>query len=252
MVPLRGNPGLPGLLAVTLAVALLLGGCASQPPDAAGGAANPDPWEEFNRKVFAFNNTLDRYGLKPVARGYRKVTPGWLDQTVTRFFGNIEDFSSALNSALQWRWSEATESLARFSVNSTLGVAGLFDVASRIELQKHEQDFGLTLARWGVDMGPYLVLPFLGPATVRSATGRLPDYYLDPLNHLEDQSLDNSLSALSIIDSRADLLDLERMIVGERYTFIRSTYLQRRRRKAGEQAPGDDFGEGFEPGESDW
>ena len=235
-----------------LVVLVLLGGCASRTADTAGATPDPDPWEGLNRKVFVFNDTLDRYALKPVAKGYRKVTPGWLDQTVTRFFGNIDDFTSALNSVFQWRWGEATESLGRFTVNSTLGVAGLFDVASRIELSKQDEDFGLTLARWGVDMGPYVVVPFLGPATVRSAAGRVPDYYLDPLTYLEDQALDNSLTVLSIVDTRADLLDLERTIVGDRYTFIRSTYLQRRRQKAGEAPQRDDFGEGFEPDDSDW
>lgn len=248
MVPVRIDAR---ILAGAL-IALVLGGCASQPAGSDGAAADPDPWEGFNRKVHAFNDTMDRYALKPAAKGYRKVSPDWLDETVTRFFSNINDFTSALNSAFQWRWDDATESMGRFTVNSTLGVAGLFDVASRIELQQHEQDFGLTLARWGVDMGPYVVLPFLGPATVRSAAGRVPDYYLDPRTHLEDQTLDNSLTALSALDTRADLLDLERAIVGDRYTFIRETYLQRRRQKAGETPQRDDFGEGFEPRESDW
>lgn len=223
---------------------VLLTGCAARAAD--DGNAEVDPWEGFNRKMFAFNETLDRYAGRPAARAWRKVTPGWFDETVTRVFENIKDLRSAVNSTLQWEWPRAGQSFGRFTVNSTLGVAGLFDVASRIELDKSEQDFGLTLADWGVASGPYLVLPFSGPGTVRSNIGRVPDYWLWAPNYVDDRMTSYGISAVYLVDMRAGLLDLEKAIVGDRYTFIRDAWLQSRFRKTGEASPEDDFGEGFD------
>lgn len=221
-----------------------LTGCAARAAD--DGDVEVDPWEGFNRKVFAFNDTLDRYAARPAARTWRKVTPDWFDESVTRVFENIKDLSSAVNSTLQWEWPQAGQSFGRFTVNSTLGVAGLFDVASRIKLRKSEQDFGLTLAHWGVASGPYLVMPFTGPGTVRSHAGRVPDYWFWAPNYIDDELTSYGVSAVYLVDMRAGLLDLEKAIVGDRYTFMRDVWLQNRFQKTGEAPPGDDFGDGFD------
>lgn len=232
---------------------------ASQSPDkgsasASGKKVNPDdPWEGFNRKVFIFNDKFDSYLAKPLAKGYRKATPGWLDNTVTRFFQNLRDLRSTINDVFQWKWHEAGQNFGRFAINTTLGVAGLFDVASRVDLDKKDEDFGLTLARWGVKSGPYVVLPFLGPATVRSGVGMIPDHYLWATTYLEEEQHSYIAYGLYKLDERADLLDFEKSIVGDRYTFIRNAYLQNRRFKAGEQQQSmDDFGSGFGGGDGSW
>ena len=206
-------------------------GSASTPFDQAGGAGRfdeQDPWEGFNRKIFGFNEFVDRYALKPAAKGYRWVTPEWLDNTVTRFFSNLGDIGDGLNYVFQWRWGEAGNSLGRFTINTTLGVAGLFDVASDVDLGNTDTSLDVTLGRWGVARGPYPVVPILGPSSVRDAATIYPSSYLWPVIYLEDDLARYSLAALYGVDLRADLLDLERNIIGDRYTFIRNAYLQRR------------------------
>jgi phospholipid-binding lipoprotein MlaA len=241
----------PLMRASLLLLALMLvGGCAHR---VAEPELDPDPWEGFNRKVFAFNNTVDQYAYKPAARAYLKITPDWLNEGINRFFGNLSDLRSGVNGMLQWRWSVAGENLGRFAVNSTLGVAGFFDVASEIELARSDQDFGLTLGRWGVASGPYIVIPFMGPATIRSTGGQVPDYWLWLPNYIDDDLTSYTLTALSLLDRRARLLRMEGAIVGDRYTFIRDTWLQNRRTKLGMAPEEDDFGEGFEPaGDDGW
>ena len=235
---------------LVLLMLVLVNGCASR---LAEPELDPDPWEGINRKVFAFNNTVDRYAYKPAAEAYLEVTPDWLNEGINRFFHNLTDLRSGVNGILQWRWSVAGENLARFTVNSTLGVAGFFDVASEIDLARSEQDFGLTLARWGVASGPYIVMPLMGPATIRSTGGRVPDYWFWVPNYIDDNPTSYGVTALSLLDRRARLLSMEGAIVGDRYTFIRDTWLQSRRKKAGLDPREDDFGEGFEPaGEDDW
>ncbi len=197
-------------------------------------AKDDDPWEDINRKIFAFNEALDKYALKPAAKGYRKATPGWFDDTVTRFFENLRDFRSSLNSVLQWRWGHAGHNFGCFAVNSTLGIAGLFDVASKVDLEKHNTDLGLTFARWGIPEGNYLVLPFWGPSTVRDAAAIFPEDYMRPRHYIQHDLTRYSVTALYVVDLRADLLDLERNIVGDRYTFLRNAYLQRRRFESGD------------------
>ena len=189
--------------------------------------AEQDPWEGFNRKVFSFNQFTDRWLLKPVARGYRWITPQWLNDTITRVFENLDDLKSSLNSVLQWRWGNAGDDFGRFAVNSTLGVAGLFDVASRLDIPKHSTGLDMTLARWGVHAGPYLVLPILGPSTVRGAGAYYPGTYLWAPSYIADDPARYGVYALYGIDTRADLLGLEKNIVGDRYTFLRDAYLQK-------------------------
>lgn len=186
-----------------------------------------DPWEGFNRKMFAFNDTLDRYALKPAAKGYRWLTPQWLNDTVSRFFQNLHDLTSGFNYALQWRWGNAFDSFGRFSFNSTVGVAGLFDVASKLNIPKHSTNLDMTLSRWGLHSGPYVMLPILGPSTVRGTAAVYPSAYMWPVTYIDDDLARYGTAALYGIDMRADLLDLEKNIIGDRYTFIRNAYLQR-------------------------
>lgn len=236
--------------ALLLLALVLVSGCAHRMSES---ELDPDPWEGVNRKVFAFNNTVDQYAYKPVAQAYLEVTPDWLNESINRFFDNLTDLRSGINGILQWRWSVAGQNLGRFTVNSTLGVAGLFDVASEIELARSDQDFGLTMARWGVASGPYIVMPFMGPATIRSTAGRAPDYWLWVPNYIDDTLTSYGVTAISLLDRRARLLGMEGAIVGDRYTFIRDTWLQNRRQKAGLAPQQDDFGEGFEPsGDDGW
>ncbi len=194
----------------------------------AGQFEERDPWEGFNRKIFGFNDFVDRYAIKPAAKGYQWITPQWLDDTVTRFFSNLGDIGDSINYVLQWRWGEAGSNLGRFTVNTTLGIAGLFDVASRMDLNNSDTNLDVTLGRWGVPSGPYLVLPILGPSTVRDTGTLYPRSYLWPPTYIEDDLTRYSVAALYGVDLRADLMELERNIVGDRYTFIRNAYLQRR------------------------
>jgi len=199
-----------------------------------------DPWEKFNRRMFAFNEGVDTYFLKPVAVGYVKTTPKAARKPINNFFKNLRDFRSGVNNILQWRWRQAGHNLGRFFLNSTLGVAGLFDVASSTGLKRENSDLGITLARWGVPEGPYLMLPFLGPSTVRDATMIYPNSYLD-LKMIDHKLTKWSVIGVQVVDIRAEILNYESAIIGDRYNFIREFYLQDRRDKAGIDTRDDDF-----------
>ncbi len=211
----------------------------------ASGAVD-DPWEGFNRHVFAFNEFLDRGLLKPVARGYRVVTPHFVDRGVSNFFSNLGEVPSFANHLLQGHLCDAGLDVGRFVVNSTLGIAGLFDVASHMGIQQKTTDLGVTLARWGMGSGPYLVLPFFGPSTVRDGIGAGGDWFLEPVTYLEDDTARWSLRTLEVVDQRADLLEAEQMVVGDRYVFLRNIYLKRRQLliEGGPREP--DFDDGFD------
>jgi phospholipid-binding lipoprotein MlaA len=187
-----------------------------------------DPWEGFNRGVFNFNESLDRAILKPVAQGYRFIMPDVAEQGVSNFFDNLRDVVTFFNNVLQLKPVEATQDLSRVLINTTIGIGGLFDVATAMNIPKNDEDFGQTLGAWGVESGPYLVLPLFGPSTVRDGVGIIPDMYLDPLNQVESDELRYGLKALKVVDKRASLLDREGVITGDRYTFIRDAYLQKR------------------------
>lgn len=199
-----------------------------------------DPWEGFNRKVFAFNDVLDRYALKPVARGYRFITPDPVETGVGNFFSNLGEPRTALNSLLQGKGTNASVATGRFLINTTVGIGGLFDVASRLAITGREEDFGQTLAVWGLDEGAYLVLPLLGPSTVRDTAGLPADMYAYPTTYVEDDELRLGLTALRVIDARAGLLDQEALIRGDRYSFIRDTWLQQRRFEVSDGEQGED------------
>ena len=231
-------------LSVLLALALGLGVSAS-----VRAAENSDPWEGFNRGVFAFNEFMDRNLLKPAAKGYQAVTPDFVDTGVTNVFSNLGEVPSFINHVLQGQVPDAAGDGGRFAVNSTLGLLGLFDVASKMGIEQKNTDFGITLGRWGFEPGPYLVLPFLGPSNIRDAAGRSADFVGYPLYYVEDSTTRWSLRALEIIDTRADLLETEELITGDRYTFLRNLYLQNRKFQisGGEAEPEfDDFEDEFD------
>ena len=228
------SKGLPLLLVALLAS----GGCAST--QTAENTNPDDPWEGFNRKVFAFNDVLDRYALKPVARGYRTLTPDPVETGVGNFFSNLGEVRTALNSVLQGKPANAGLATSRFLINSTVGIGGLLDYATLMEVTADKEDFGQTLAVWGWDDSRYLVLPFLGPSTLRDTTGLPADIAAYPVTYVEDDTVRISLTALSLIDTRAGLLDQEELIRGDRYRFIRDAYLQSRQFEVSDGELGDD------------
>ena len=229
-----------GVLVIVLAL-----GIGPPLPSVAGPG---DPYESVNRRVFAFNEFMDRWVLKPVAEGYRWVTPGFVDRGVTNFFSNLGEIRNLLNSALQGDFRQAGSSTGRFLTNSTVGIGGLVDVASEVGLEYRREDFGQTLAVWGADGGPYIVLPFLGGSSIRDAFGRVPDVYLSPLTYMDDVAWRNSLRALDLVDTRADLIDSEALLSGDRYTFLKDIYEQRRQAAISNGVPSEssyEFDEDF-------
>lgn len=211
-----------------LAGSLVLGGCASNPE-----LADPrDPLEGFNRAMFSLNDMLDRALFRPLAEGYQLIVPAPVDKGVTNFFNNLEDVTTAINNLLQFKIGRAANDLGRVLVNTTLGIGGLFDVASNMDLPRHEEDFGQTLGTWGVASGPYLVLPIIGSTSGRDAVGVVVDWFTDPLTYVQDDTLRWSLRGLDFVDTRADLLSASRVVdqaALDPYAFVRDAYLQRRR-----------------------
>ena len=187
-----------------------------------------DPLEPMNRKVHSFNTFFDRWLLKPVAKGYVVVVPNPIRRGVGNFFDNLLYPTVVINQFLQGKAAEGGRDTMRFLTNTTVGLGGLFDVASHWGLEKHEEDFGQTFAVWGFGRGPYLVLPIVGPSTPQSAIGDFAGIYTYPATYLDDDTLRWSLFGLRAIDARAGLLDSEGMLTGDRYLFIRDAYLQKR------------------------
>lgn len=197
-----------------------------------------DPLESYNRSVFVFNERLDRAVLKPVATGYQKVVPDLVRAGVGNFFDNLKDGWSFVNNVLQAKPVEAADSALRFGVNSVVGVGGLFDVAGEMRIPRHTEDFGQTLGYWGVRPGPYLVLPLLGPSTVRDTAALPLDLFIgDPVQYFDPFGLRLSLTSLRIVDTRTDLLKTTSLlsdIALDKYTFVRDSYLQLRRASVGD------------------
>jgi phospholipid-binding lipoprotein MlaA len=203
----------------------LITGCATS-----GNAK--DPIEGFNRAMYAFNDGLDKAVIKPVAKGYDAVLPNPVRTGVTNFFGNIADLFIGVNNLLQGKVSDGGGDLGRVAVNTTVGVLGVFDVASRMGLEKHEEDFGQTFGRWGMGSGAYVVLPLFGPRTVRDTGGLVLDVATDPVGYIDHVPTRNTLLTLRVINDRADLLPAEKVIEEaalDKYSYIRDAYLQRRR-----------------------
>lgn len=204
---------------------------------------NPDPWQGFNRAMFSFNDTLDRWFLKPLAQGYKAVTPDPIEAGVSNIFSNLGEVPNVVNGTLQGDFKGAAHDTGRLLVNSTLGIGGLLDVAQYMNLpQDTPEDFGQTLAVWGVGQGPYLVLPLLGPSTLRDGAAKPVDWYTDPATYIEHERTNISVKALSLLNTRAALLDLEKNLNGDRYVFIRDVYLQRRAYLINNGEIADDFG----------
>jgi phospholipid-binding lipoprotein MlaA len=215
----------PTVLASAFA-ALALSGCASF-----RAAAPGDPLEPVNRGIYSFNSTFDHYLFRPIARGYDAVTPAPVKQGVSNVFQNMADAQSVVNSALQGKAAKAGDDLGRVIINTTLGLGGIFDHASAMGIERGNEDFGQTLGHWGIGPGPYLVLPFLGPSSVRDFGGRLVDSQIDPLGAVSSVRVRNTLQGLRVVDTRVSLFPFDQLLAQaalDRYTFTRSAYLQRR------------------------
>lgn len=209
---------------------------ASSPP-----ISYSDPWEPVNRVIFNFNDKMDTYALKPLAKGYSTVTPSLVKKGVSNFFHNLGDIRNTFSAAFQLKGYDAMTSLTRLVINSTIGIFGFFDIASAMGLQEKYQDFGLALANWGIPSGPYLMLPFFGPKTLRGSIGGFPDAYVSPLYSLKPEGMRWTAIGVKAIDGRAQLLKSDSLVMGDRYSFIRDAYLQNREFQITGKSPNDDF-----------
>ncbi|MDI1259770.1 VacJ family lipoprotein [Aquabacterium sp.] len=212
--------GLGGLLIVSTT---LLQGCATR--------QNPDPLEVMNRKVFSFNQALDDNLLKPVATGYKAVTPQPVRTAISNFGGNFKDLWSAINLFLQGHPGQGATQIMRVSVNTTFGLAGLIDMATPMRLERQNEDFGQTLGVWGVKPGAYIVWPILGPSTLRDSVSIPGDLYFSPRLVINDDEAAMGVSILQVINARASVLDVTNLLTDvalDPYSFVRDAYLQRR------------------------
>ncbi len=222
-------------LLALLVLPLVLAGCATlghgQQSDSADGSPY-DPFEPYNRAVFTFNEEFDRYLLKPVAVGYVDVLPSPVRSGVTRFFNNLLEPTVIVNDLLQGKLVRTASDTGRFVINSTIGLAGLFDPARHFGLRPHQADFGMTLGVWGVPPGPYIVWPILGPSDLRDSIGLVPDYYTYPVNYLSSGKTRWGLRVFDAVNTRANLLGagtiLEQAAGPNLYSFVRDAYLQQR------------------------
>jgi len=209
--------------------AVALAGCAAPStsrPDAR------DPFEPANRAIYKLNDRVDKAVVRPTARVYQRVVPQFVRQSVSNVFSNIGDVRVGLNNALQGKFATAYSDFGRVMINSTIGVLGLFDIASEAGIEKHEEDFGQTLGWWGLRDGPFIMLPIFGPSTVRDTAGFAVDYLTNPLTYVEPSSAQNQLTIGKLVSGRAELLDASKVldtVALDQYQFVRDAYLQRRR-----------------------
>lgn len=232
--------GLGGLLIVSTA---LLQGCATR--------QNPDPLEPMNRKVFSFNQALDDNLLKPVATGYKAVTPQPFRTAISNFGGNFKDLWSAINLFLQGHPGDGATQIMRVSVNTTLGLAGLIDIATPMRLERQNEDFGQTLGVWGVKPGAYIVWPFLGPSTLRDSVSIPGDLYFSPRLVINDDEAAMGVSILQVINARAGVLDVTNLMADvalDPYSFVRDAYLQRRQSQVYNGEPPEEEYEDYDSG----
>jgi phospholipid-binding lipoprotein MlaA len=212
-----------------LVAVIVMTGCAGAGQRPAGDV---DPFERFNRAVFKFNKEADRTALEPTARAYSESLPSGVKGAITNFFRNLYEPTVLVNQVLQGKPKEALSDMWRFAFNSTVGVLGLFDVASKLGLERHDEDFGQTLAVWGVEEGPFLMLPFLGPSNVRDGVGLIPYYFVtDPRVAVKGPWTSAALIAVDVVDTRANFLGSEALVEAaalDPYLFIREAYRQRR------------------------
>lgn len=211
-------------LPITMLILLVLTGCSTT------GAAKNDPFEPMNRAIFGFNEVVDENVLKPVAKTYKYITPDPVETGVSNFFSNIGEVSTIANDVLQLKFNQAGHDILRFSINTTLGVLGIFDVASSMGLKKNKEDFGQTLGYWGMPQGPYLVLPFFGASSFRDAPGLYADMQISPIEQLHNKE-ELAANTLNIVNIRARLLRATKILdtaAKDKYIFIRESYLQKR------------------------
>ncbi|HEY8034405.1 MAG TPA: VacJ family lipoprotein [Methylobacter sp.] len=223
------------LLTCIVTTTLALTGCAATTAKEVGES---DPWQGWNKSTQSFNDSFDKHVLKPVAVGYLRLTNEAVDEGVTHFFNNINDIGVTINDILQLKLLQGGMDISRFIINTTAGVAGVFDWANKIDLPKHNEDFGQTLGFWGVPSGPYLVLPFLGASTPRDTVGLIGDALMDPLTYVSifggfaGSAATVGTSALDVTDYRAGVMSSEKVVDeatnGDRYDFIKNSYLQHR------------------------
>lgn len=191
-------------------------------------AQTPDPWRKGNERVFAFNDFMDELVVKPAARTYNQFMPRFGRRIIGNIFSNIDDINVFVNDLLQLKFGAAVSDSGRFLINSSVGLAGIFDPATGFGLYKNEEDFGQTLAFWGVGPGPYVVLPVFGPSNIRDSLGLVLDTVFNPIQYQDDDSLRLSLWLLEELDWRASVLVLDELITGDEYLFVREAYIQRR------------------------
>tara|TARA_B100001248_G_C27335212_1_gene433478 strand:- start:506 stop:1204 length:699 start_codon:yes stop_codon:yes gene_type:complete len=184
-----------------------------------------DPFEKFNRKTFEFNENLDELVLKPVAEVYSEF-PVFIKTGVTNFFNNLKNIETSVNQMLQGKPGKSLNDLTRFIINTSIGVAGIFDVASSMGLERNEEDFGQTLAVWGVDEGPYIMLPFLGPSTLRDTISRPISSFTSVIFHMTDTDVNIALKSIDALETRERLLDVESLLSGDKYIFVKDAYMQ--------------------------
>ena len=222
----------PIAYAAVIAFFMILGGCATVADARASPGQRLDPWESWNRKVFAFNEGLDKAVLKPVATGYTKVVPSFVRHGVDNFFANVADAWSAVNNVLQGKGEPAVSDVVRFTTNTVFGLLGVLDIASEFGLPHHHEDFGQTLGAWGFGAGAYVVWPLLGPSSVRDSLALPVDHFASPTAWIGDGTLRIEVTALQAVNTRARLLGAGQVIDDaslDKYTFMRDAYLQRRR-----------------------
>lgn len=223
------------LLTTCVIATVALSGCATT---TLKQAEETDPWQGWNKSTQSFNDGFDKHVLKPVAVGYLNITNDAVDEGVTNFFSNINDIGVTINDILQLKLLQGGMDISRFIINTTAGVGGVFDWANKIDLPKHNEDFGQTLGFWGVPSGPYLVLPFFGASTPRDTVGLIGDALMDPLTYVSvfggfvGSATTAGTSALDVTDYRAGVMSSEKVLNeatdGDRYDFIKSSYLQHR------------------------
>ncbi len=217
--------------------------CASMAllPMVASAAVEEDPWEGVNRKVFRFNDTLDAYAIKPVAKGYQWIAPQFVEDGVHNFFRNVGELTNLANDLLQGKMKDAGVDTSRLLINTTAGVLGFVDVATKMGLERNDEDFGQTLGAWGVKSGPYMVLPFFGPSTIRDAGGMVGDMFTQPYFYINNSAVNYGFFVAQVIDTRASLLSAEKIITGDKYIFVRNAYLQNREFRVKDGEVVDDF-----------
>lgn len=249
------RPAAAWLIAAALAFAGPLASAQDTPsapvPAPAAAPSKKDPFESFNRSVFSFNDAIDVAVLKPVAQAYQDVVPEYVRTLISNVFGNVADAWSAVNHFLQGKFESGAQMSFRVATNSVLGFGGLLDIGTEIGLEKQSEDFGQTLGKWGAASGPYLVLPLLGPSTVRDTFALPADMYFGPSYYINDtQATLISVSLLQTVSTRAGLLGASRMlddVALDRYSFLRDAYLARRQNQVYDGNPPEVADEDEEP-----